>query len=68
MKMNIRLVLAVAMVLSISLISCKKDRNNDNTDLATHSDDESRVASGTDDVANDANDVAGGFEIGRAHV
>ncbi|MFT3908769.1 MAG: hypothetical protein QM737_05045 [Ferruginibacter sp.] len=57
--MNIRLVLAVAMVLSVSLISCKKDRNNDNTDLATQSDDQNAVAAGTDDIANDANDIAG---------
>lgn len=62
MKMNLRLVLAAAMVLSVSLISCKKDRNTDtNTDLATHADDQNAVSSGTDDVANDANDVAGGF-------
>lgn len=59
MKKNISLIMAVALAFSVSLMSCKKtDTNADNsTDLATHSNDEARVSSESDALANDA-DVA----------
>lgn len=68
-KINIRLFLAASIALSVSFMSCKKDKESDNnTDLATHSDDQSRVSSGTDDIATDANDAAGSFSaFGRVN-
>lgn len=56
MKKNIRLLIAAALLLSISFYSCKKTDTaiDNNTELATHSDDQSRVAAETDAVANDA--------------
>ncbi|MEO7522776.1 MAG: hypothetical protein ABIT58_01705 [Ferruginibacter sp.] len=62
MKKNIRVLLVLALVLSISFLSCKKDRDSDSsTDLATHADDQSGVAAGTDDIALDANNIAATF-------
>lgn len=57
MKKNMRLIIAAAFLLSISFVSCKKTDTgiDNNTDLAIHSDDQSRVAAETDAVANDAN-------------
>ncbi len=58
MKKNIRLMLVAILAISISLTSCKKDNDTkDNTDLATHSEDQSEFASNDDDVINDANNV-----------
>jgi len=60
MKLNLRFALAAALAISVSFMSCKKtDKNTaDSTDLATHSDDQSRVSSANDDVANDANNIS----------
>ncbi len=56
MKIKIQFLLMVALALSVSFLSCKKaDTSADNTDLVTHSDDQSVVATGTDDIANDVN-------------
>ncbi len=56
MKKNFRLMIAAFLALSITFVSCKKTDTgiDDNTELATHSDDQSRVAAETDAVANDA--------------
>lgn len=56
MKIKIQFILIAALALSVSFLSCKKaDTNSDNTDLVTHSDDQSTVATGTDEIANDVN-------------
>lgn len=62
MKKNLRLVLAAVIAVSVSFMSCKKTETNNNSggnnsDLATHSDDQSRVSAGTDEMADDANAV-----------
>jgi len=57
MKKNMRLMFVAVLAISISFTSCKKDRDQDNTNLATHSDDQSRVSSATDDVTDDANNT-----------
>lgn len=59
MKFNLRFVLTAAIAVSVTLTSCKKDKdtNDNNTDLGTQSDDQSRVSNGVDDIANDANGI-----------
>lgn len=61
--MQTRLFLAASLALSVSFISCKKDKETttNDTNIATHSDDQSRVSSATDDVADDANSVIDNF-------
>ena len=65
MKMNIRLLLAATMALSVSVMSCSKDKTNttttNNDNMGTHSDDQSRVSSETDAVANDADNASEGY-------
>ena len=57
MKKSLHTLLAAILALSVSFTSCKKTENttDNNTDLATHADDEARFSSETDAVANDAN-------------
>ena len=56
MKIKFQFVLMAALALSVSFLSCKKsDMSAENTDLVTHSDDQSAVTTGTDDIANDVN-------------
>ncbi len=57
MKIKLQFVLMAALVLSVSFLSCKKADTSgaDSTDLVTHSDDQSVVANGTDEIANDVN-------------
>jgi hypothetical protein len=57
MKIKLQFVLMVALALSVSFLSCKKADTsaNDNTDLVTHSDDQSTVANGTDEIADAVN-------------
>ena len=57
MKIKIQFVLMAALALSVSFLSCKKDKTgtDTNTDLVTHSDDQSTVANGTDEIADAMN-------------
>lgn len=57
MKIKLQFVLMAALALSVSFLSCKKADTsaNDNTDLVTHSDDQSTVANGTDEIADAVN-------------
>lgn len=58
MKIKIQFVLIAAVALSVSFLSCKKaDQgiSDTSTDLVTHSDDQSAVSAGTDEIANDVN-------------
>jgi hypothetical protein len=57
MKIKLQFVLMAALALSVSFLSCKKADTsaNDNTDLVTHSDDQSAVANGTDEIADAVN-------------
>ena len=57
MKRKIPFILAAVIALSVAFTSCKKSNTDvtDNTDLATHADDQSNVAITSDDIANDAN-------------
>ncbi len=56
MKSKIQFILAAALMVTVIFTSCKKSTDTtDNTDLTTHADDQSRVAQGMDDVADDAN-------------
>ena len=58
MKKNINVMLAAVIGLSVCFTSCKKiDKEENNTELSTHADDQARVAAETDAVANDA-DIA----------
>ncbi len=53
--MKIKILLVAALALSVSFISCKKNNDVDNTDLVTHSEDQSNFGNSIDDVSNDAN-------------
>jgi hypothetical protein len=56
MKIKLQFVLMAALALSVSFLSCKKNDTTDtNTDLVTHSDDQSTVANGTDEIADAVN-------------
>lgn len=59
MKIKFQFLLIAALALSVGFLSCKKSdangNNTENTDLVTHSDDQSGFAQSTDDIANDAN-------------
>lgn len=56
MKIKLQFVLMAALALSVSFLSCKKNETSDNnTDLVTHSDDQSTVANGTDEIADAVN-------------
>lgn len=57
MKIKIQFVLIAALALSVSFLSCKKNdtATDTNMDLVTHSDDQSAVASGTDEIADAVN-------------
>jgi len=56
MKIKLQFVLMAALALSVSFLSCKKNDTTDNsTDLVTHSDDQSTVAGGTDEIADAVN-------------
>lgn len=63
MKKRSSMLLLMTMAVAFFFTSCKKtDATADgNTNIATQSDDQSRFASGMDDVANDANDIAGSY-------
>ena len=62
MKKNFRLLLVASIAFSVCFVSCKKiDRDKDNAELATHADDQSRVSSETDAVANDAGTASENF-------
>lgn len=56
MKIKLPFLLMAALALSVSFLSCKKNDTTDtNTDLVTHSDDQSTVANGTDEIADAVN-------------
>ena len=56
MKIKLPFLLMAALALSVSFLSCKKnDTTDSNTDLVTHSDDQSTVANGTDEIADAVN-------------
>jgi hypothetical protein len=57
MKIKIQFVLIAALALSASFLSCKKDKTSDadTMDLVTHSDDQSTVSAGTDEIADATN-------------
>jgi hypothetical protein len=56
MKIKLQFVLMAALALSVSFLSCKKaDTSGDNTDLVTHSDDQSTVSAGADEIADATN-------------
>ena len=57
MKKTLRLMMFAFIALSVTFTSCKKSDTTaaDNTDLATHSDDQARFDNETDAVSNDAN-------------
>ena len=56
MKIKLQFILMAALALSVSFLSCKKnDTTDNNTDLVTHSDDQSAVANGTDEIADAVN-------------
>ena len=57
MKIKIQFVLMAALALSVSFLSCKKTDTGTDTsmDLVTHSDDQSNVAAGTDEIADAVN-------------
>jgi hypothetical protein len=59
MKIKLEFLLMAAFALSVSFLSCKKsDTSIDNSmDLVTHADDQSAVATGTDEIANDVNAI-----------
>jgi len=60
MKIKIQFLLIAVLALSVSFMSCKKSDSataTDNTDLVTHSDDQSNFAQNIDETANDANTV-----------
>ncbi|CAN5715527.1 hypothetical protein BH11BAC4_BH11BAC4_14620 [soil metagenome] len=57
MKKTLRLIMFASIAFSLTFTSCKKSDTTtaDNTDLATHSDDQARFDNETDAVNNDAN-------------
>lgn len=57
MKIKIQFILMAALALSVSFLSCKKADTaaTDSMDLVTHSDDQSTVANGTDEIADAVN-------------
>jgi len=58
MKMKIQFILVAVLALSVSFLSCKKNNDattSDNTDMVTHSDDQSNFSQSTDDITNDVN-------------
>lgn len=57
MKMKIQFILVAALALSVGFLSCKKNNDvaADNTDMVTHSDDQSNFSQSTDDISNDVN-------------
>ena len=56
MKKSLHLVLVAFLAISVTFTSCKKDDTaTDNSDLTTHSDDQSRFSAETDAAINDAN-------------
>lgn len=59
MKTQVKLLMAVMMMLAIGFTSCKKDKTDSDysSELSTQSDDQSRVSAETDNVANDVNDI-----------
>lgn len=64
MKIKFQFVLMAALALSVSFLSCKKDDTagtDTNMDLVTHSDDQSDVANGTDEITNDVNTTIDNF-------
>ena len=67
MKKTFRLILFAFLAFSVTFTSCKKSDTTpaENSDLATHTEDQSRFSAETDDVDNDANvaiDANGAFE------
>ena len=65
MKKNVQIILAAVLFLSVAFVSCKQATTNNPIDyvseLATHSDDQSRFSSDMDEIANDANTVSENF-------
>lgn len=62
MKKTFQLIAASVLAMSIAFTSCKKtDTTTENSDLATHSDDQARVSEETDAIANDANTAIANF-------
>jgi hypothetical protein len=58
MKMKIKFIMVAALALSVGFLSCKKNNDvvaTDNTDMVTHSDDQSNFSQSTDDINNDVN-------------
>ncbi|MBL0183021.1 MAG: hypothetical protein IPP96_12295 [Chitinophagaceae bacterium] len=56
--MKIQFILVAVLALSVSFLSCKKNNDvtaSDNTDMVTHSDDQSNFSQSTDDITNDVN-------------
>jgi len=56
--MKIQFILVAVLALSVGFLSCKKNNDvtaSDNTDMVTHSDDQSNFSQSTDDIANDVN-------------
>ena len=56
--MKIQFLLVAMLALSVSFLSCKKNNDAaapDNTDMVTHSDDQSNFSESTDDINNDVN-------------
>jgi hypothetical protein len=62
MKKTLHFLVITVMAISVTFTSCKKaDTSSDNSELATHSDDQSRFSNETDAVANDANTAIESF-------
>ena len=59
MKKTLRFLMVAVIAISVTFTSCKKaDTDSDNSELTTHSDDQSRFSNESDAVANDAEDTA----------
>ena len=63
MKKTLRLIMFALIAFSVTFTSCKKSdtASSDNSDLTTHSDDQSRFSSETDAADNDANTAIESF-------
>jgi len=56
MQINVRIMSVLTLALFTTFTACKKETvNNDSTEMTTHSEDQSMVSNGMDDISNDIN-------------
>lgn len=69
MKTKTKFFLAAVLAISVFFVSCKKTNTDstDNTDLATHADDQSNFSQNSDDIATDANNTIDSYDAFNGH-